>query len=67
MDYKTLLEKYRTKEVFIYGKSVVQLVDKQTYVDDGVKKTDFEYHTDRHRRGLITVINDDQNFQTFAI
>jgi len=67
MTYKSLLEKYRTKEVFIYGRSVVQLVDKKTYVDSGVKKTDFEYHTDRHRRGLITVEHEDENLAQFAV
>lgn len=55
MDYDTLLEKYRTKEVFIYGRSVMQLVDKQTYVNSGIKKTDFIFETERHNRGIITV------------
>ncbi len=67
MTYKSLLEKYRTKEVFIYGRSVVQLVDKKTYVDSGITKTDFEYHTDRHRRGLITVEHDDHASEQFAV
>ena len=55
MDYNTLLEKYRKKEVFIYGRSVMQLVGKKTYVDSGIKKTDFIFQTERHNRGIITV------------
>jgi hypothetical protein len=58
MDYDTLLEKYKNKEVFIYGKSVMQLIDKKTYVDSGIKKTDFIFQTERLNRGIITVEND---------
>ncbi len=59
MTYETLLDKYKTQEVFIYGKSVIQIVDMETSVDLGVRKTNFIYHTDRNRRGLITVEHDD--------
>lgn len=59
MNYETLLKRYRTKEAFIYGRSVIQIVDKKTYVDAGIKKTDFIYHTERHNRGIITVRSED--------
>ena len=59
MDYEALLEKYRTKEVFIYGRSVMQIVDKKTYFDSGTKKTDFIYQTERQNRGVITVAHED--------
>ena len=57
MTYETLLEKYRTKEVFIYGRSVMQIVEKKTYVDSGIYKTDFIFHTERNRRGIITAVH----------
>jgi hypothetical protein len=57
MDYKALLKKYQTKEVFIYGRSVMQIVDKHTYVDSGIEKTDFIFQTERLNRGAITVAN----------
>ena len=60
MDYDTLLEKYKNKEVFIYGRSVVRIVDKNTYVDSGIKKTDFIYQTERLNRGTITVENNEK-------
>ncbi len=59
MNYETLLERYRTKEVFVYGRSVIQIVDTKTYVDAGIKKTDFIYHTERNNRGVITVAFED--------
>ncbi|MCP3873834.1 MAG: hypothetical protein GY699_11835 [Desulfobacteraceae bacterium] len=59
MNYDTLLEKYRTKQVFIYGRSVIHIVDTQTYIDTGIKKTDFIFHTERNNRGIITVENED--------
>ncbi|MEH0019646.1 MAG: hypothetical protein V6Z89_08335 [Desulfobacter sp.] len=59
MDYDTLLEKYRTKETFIYGRSVMQIVDKNTYEDSGVTKTDFIYQTERQNRGVITVAHEE--------
>ena len=60
MDYETLMEKYRTKEVFIYGRSVVRIVEKKTYVDAGIRKTDFVFQTDRNHRGIITVPNENK-------
>ena len=59
MTYEELLAKYKSKEVFIYGKSVVQIVDMETRYNAGFKQTDFIYHTDRNRRGIITVDHDD--------
>lgn len=59
MNYETLLEKYRTKEIFIYGRSVVQIVEKKTYFDSGIHKTDFIFHTERNRRGIITIEHGD--------
>ncbi len=38
MTYETLLDKYKTQEVFIYGKSVIQIVDMETTVDLGIEK-----------------------------
>jgi hypothetical protein len=58
MTYKSLMEKYRTKESFIYGRSVMQIVDKESVVDEGVRKTKFYYQTDRLNRGIITVVDD---------
>ncbi|MCG8616288.1 MAG: hypothetical protein MI802_08735 [Desulfobacterales bacterium] len=58
MTYKSLMEKYKTKESFIYGRSVMQIVDKETFVDGGIRKTKFYYQTDRLNRGVITVSND---------
>lgn len=55
MDYNTLMEKYRTQEAFIYGRSVMQIVETRTYEEDGVTKTDFIYKTERQNRGVITV------------
>lgn len=55
MTYKDLLKKYRAKKVFIYGRSVIQIVDMETYADSDKLKTDFIYHTERNRRGVITV------------
>ncbi len=66
MTYQQLLKKYHTRKVFIYGRSVVQIVDKQTYIDDGEKKTDFIYHTERNRRGVITVSHGEAQ-QRFAV
>ena len=54
MTYEELVDHYRSKKVFIYGKSVVQIVDMQTYIDSGILQTDFFYHTERHHRGTIT-------------
>ncbi|MFH2092058.1 MAG: hypothetical protein ABIJ31_06815 [Pseudomonadota bacterium] len=67
MTYKELLKKYNSKEVFIYGKSVIQIVEMETYVDSDVKKTDFIYHTERNRRGVITIAHDDQVTEKFAV
>ena len=61
MDYETLMEKYRSKEVFIYGRSVVRIVEKKTYVDAGTRKTDFVFQTDRNHRGIITVPNENKD------
>jgi hypothetical protein len=36
----------------------MQLIDKKTYVDSGIKKTDFIFQTERLNRGIITVEND---------
>ena len=58
MTYESLMEKYRTKESFIYGRSVMQIVDKKNFVEEGVRKTKFYYQTDRLNRGVITVVND---------
>lgn len=58
MDYDELMEKYRTKESFIYGRSVMQIVDKETYMDNGIRKTKFYYQTERLNRGVITVDNE---------
>jgi hypothetical protein len=66
MNYETLLDKYRTKQVFIYGKSVIQIVDTKTYVDAGSKKTDFIFHTERNNRGIITVEHEDTTVKDFA-
>jgi hypothetical protein len=59
MNYEELLSKYRTKEVFIYGRSVIQLTDMETYLDSQVLKTDFIFHTDRNRQGVISIVHDD--------
>ena len=67
MDYETLLDKYKTKEVFIYGRSVVQIVDMETYDDSGTLKTDFIYHTERNRRGKITIKHKDKTTENLAI
>ncbi|HCY88336.1 MAG TPA: hypothetical protein DHV36_24580 [Desulfobacteraceae bacterium] len=58
MTYESLMEKYRTKDSFIYGRSVIQIVDKETFTEEGVRKTNFYYQTDRLNRGVITVVND---------
>ena len=55
MTYEQLLEKYKTKEVFIYGRSVMQIVDMSTQCRNRTLETDFTYRTDRHHRGVITV------------
>ena len=55
MTYDELMEKYRSKEVFIYGRSVVQIVDRETRYEGNTRHTDFIYHTDRNRRGIISV------------
>ena len=55
MTYESLLEKYRTKEAFIYGRSVIQIVDKEDIIDNGIRKTTFHYQTERLNRGVITV------------
>ena len=57
MTFEDLKNKYETKEVFIYGKSVIQIVDMKTYEESDIRKTDFIYHTDRNRRGVITIEN----------
>lgn len=67
MTYKELLKNYRSEKVFIYGRSVIQIVDKETYVDDGIKKTDFIYHTDRNRRGVITIDHEGDVSENFAV
>lgn len=68
MTYKELLKNYRAKKVFIYGRSVVQIVDMETYVDNKVLKTDFIYHTDRNRRGVITVEHEGKDVtENFAV
>ncbi len=58
MTYEELLKKYKTKEVFIYGKSVIHLVDMKTYVESDTVKTDFIFHTDRNRRGVIKIAHE---------
>ena len=60
MTYNDLLKKYRSGEVFIYGRSVVQIVDMATRCDTDDMKTDFIYHTERNRRGIITVSNEER-------
>jgi len=60
MTYKELLKNYRSKKVFIYGRSVIRIVDMETYADKDVLKTDFIYHTERNRRGVITVEHEDR-------
>ena len=67
MTYKELLKKYRSKEVFIYGKSVIQIVEMETYEDSGVLKTNFIYHTERNRRGVITKEHDGKPTEHFAV
>jgi hypothetical protein len=67
MTYKELLKNYRSKKVFIYGRSVIQIVDMETYTDSNHLKTDFIYHTERNRRGVITVTHDDQVTEKFAV
>ncbi len=67
MTYKELLKNYRSKKVFIYGRSVIQIVDMETYEDQGVKKTNFIYHTDRNRRGVITVEHEDGPADKFPV
>lgn len=67
MTYKELLSNYRSKKVFIYGKSVVQIVDMETYKDGDTLKTDFIYHTERNRRGKITVAHDGNINEEFAV
>jgi hypothetical protein len=66
MNYETLLEKYRTKEVFIHGRSVIQIVETQTYFDAEIKKTDFIFHTERNNRGIITVEHENTTAENFA-
>lgn len=58
MDYDTLMERYRTKQAFIYGRSVMQIIDTKTYVDAGITKTDFIYKTERNNRGIITLAHE---------
>jgi hypothetical protein len=68
MTYKQLLKKYRSEEVFIYGKSVIKIVEMETYSDKDVLKTDFIYHTERNRRGVITVEHEGQAVvENFAV
>jgi len=55
MTYEELLDKYRSKEVFIHGRAVIQIVEMKTYVESEILKTDFIYHTERNRRGVITI------------
>ncbi|WP_022668102.1 hypothetical protein [Desulfospira joergensenii] len=54
MTYEELVDNFRSKKVFIYGKSVVQIVDMKTYADSHGTKTDFIFQTDRQNRGIIT-------------
>lgn len=67
MTYKDLLKKYRTNKVFIYGRSVIQIVDMETYTEDEKIKTDFVYHTERNRRGVITIEHDGKVNEEFAV
>ncbi len=67
MTYKELLKNYWSKKVFIYGRSVIQIVDMDTYMDKDRKKTDFVYHTERNRRGVITVEHDGPMPEGFAV
>ena len=67
MTYKELNRNYWSKKVFIYGRSVIQIVDKETYVDEDVLKTDFIYHTERNRRGIITVEHGESSTQGLAV
>ncbi len=55
MTYEELLNNYRSSTVFIYGRSVMQIVDMTTYMDSDVLKTDFIFNTDRNRKGVITI------------
>jgi hypothetical protein len=61
MTFDELCDKYRSGEVFIYGKSVIQIVDMATRCDENEMKTDFIYHTERNRRGIITVAHEGRN------
>ena len=59
MDYESLMEKYKTGEVFIYGRSVMRIVDTHTYMDADTKKTDFIFKTERNNQGKITITHDE--------
>ena len=59
MTYEELLAKYKSKEAFIYGRSVVQIVEMKTRCDPESMKTDFIYHTERNRRGIITIAHEE--------
>lgn len=67
MNFKSLLEKYNSQEVFIHGNSVIQIVDMKTYSDSGDLKTDFIYHTERNRRGIITIVHQDNESKNTAL
>lgn len=58
MTYEELLDNYRSKTVFEYGRSIIQIAEMETYIDSGILKTDFIYHTDRQRRGVITIAHE---------
>ena len=67
MEFKSLLNKFETQEVFIYGKSVIQIVEMKTYIDNNQLKSDFIYHTDRNRRGIITITHKDKESENLAL
>ena len=58
MTYEELLDHYRSKTVFEYGKSIIQIAEMETYIDSDTLKTDFIYHTDRNRRGIISITHE---------
>jgi hypothetical protein len=67
MTYNDLMKKYRSNEVFIYGRSVMQIVDTVTYQEEGITKTDFVFKTDRNRRGIITKAHFDEEVDPLPI
>lgn len=67
MNFQSLFQKFQNQEAFIHGNSVIQIVDMKTYTDAGRLKTDFIFHTERLRRGIITVEHQNTEDETIAM